>query len=69
MIAMAPRLSSRVGFPPIGDLWKETALELPDNLRAEPAREVFTGRDLQIQNRQIRLADAMSMLPFAMVTN
>ena len=69
IIAMAPRLSSRVGFPPIGESWKETAIELPENLRAEPAREVFTGRDLRIQNRQIRLADAMSMLPFAMVTN
>ena len=69
IIVIAPRLSSRVGFPPIGDWWKETAIELSDNLRADRAREVFTGRELQIQNHQIRLADAMSMLPFAMVTN
>jgi (1->4)-alpha-D-glucan 1-alpha-D-glucosylmutase len=69
IIAMAPRLSSRVGFPPIGDRWKETAIELPENLRVDRAREVFTGCDLSIQNRQIRLADAMSMLPFAIVTN
>jgi (1->4)-alpha-D-glucan 1-alpha-D-glucosylmutase len=69
IIVIAPRLSSRVGFPPIGDWWKETAIELSDNLRADRAREVFTGRELQIQNHQIRLADAMSMLPFAMMTN
>jgi (1->4)-alpha-D-glucan 1-alpha-D-glucosylmutase len=69
IIVIAPRLSSRVGFPPIGDWWKETAIELSDNLRADRAREVFTGRELQIQNHQIRLADAMSMLPFAMITN
>jgi (1->4)-alpha-D-glucan 1-alpha-D-glucosylmutase len=69
IIVIAPRLSSRVGFPPIGDWWKETAIELSDNLRADRAREVFTGRELQIQNHQIRLADAMLMLPFAMMTN
>jgi (1->4)-alpha-D-glucan 1-alpha-D-glucosylmutase len=69
IIVIAPRLSSRVGFPPIGDWWKETAIELSDNLRADRAREVFTGRELQIQNHQIRLGDAMSMLPFAMMTN
>jgi (1->4)-alpha-D-glucan 1-alpha-D-glucosylmutase len=69
IIAIAPRLSSRVGFLPIGDLWKDTAIELPENLSFDRAHEIFTGRDLQIQNRQIRLADAMSMLPFAMVTN
>jgi (1->4)-alpha-D-glucan 1-alpha-D-glucosylmutase len=69
IIVISPRLSSRVGFPPIGDWWKETAIELSDNLRADRAREVFTGRELQIQNHQIRLVDAMSMLPFAMITN
>lgn len=69
IIVIAPRLSSRVGFPPIGDWWKETVIELSDNLRADRAREVFTGRELPIQNHQIRLADAMSMLPFAMMAN
>jgi (1->4)-alpha-D-glucan 1-alpha-D-glucosylmutase len=69
IIVIAPRLSSRVGFPPIGGWWKETAIELSDNLRGDRAREVFTGRELQIQNHQIRVADAMSILPFAMMTN
>jgi (1->4)-alpha-D-glucan 1-alpha-D-glucosylmutase len=64
---IAPRLSSRVGFPPIADRWKDTAIELPKNLRVEGAHEVFTGRDLEIRDRQIRLADAMSILPFAVV--
>ncbi len=69
MVVIAPRLSSRVGFPPIGDCWKDTAIELPSALVAEQAHEIFTGREISIQNRQIRLADAMSMLPFALVTN
>jgi hypothetical protein len=44
-------------------------IELPENLSLERAREIFTGRELSIQNRQIRLAEAMSILPFALVTN
>jgi (1->4)-alpha-D-glucan 1-alpha-D-glucosylmutase len=69
IVAIAPRLSSRVGFPPIGDRWKDTAIELPKNLPFEGAHEIFTGRDLEIRDRQIRLADAMLILPFAMVTH
>ena len=69
IVVIAPRLSSRVGFPPIGDRWKETALELPEALANERAREIFTGREISIQNRQIRIADAMSVLPFAVITN
>jgi (1->4)-alpha-D-glucan 1-alpha-D-glucosylmutase len=69
IIVIVPRLSSRIGFPPIGDRWKDTAIELPENLSLERGREIFTGRELPIQNRQMRLADAMSILPFAMIVS
>jgi (1->4)-alpha-D-glucan 1-alpha-D-glucosylmutase len=69
IIVIVPRLSSRIGFPPIGDRWGDTAVELPEDLSLESAREIFTGRELSIQNRKIRLAEAMSILPFAMVTS
>jgi len=69
VIVIVPRLSSRLGFPPIGDRWTDTTIELPENLSIERARDIFTGRELPIQNRRIRLADAMSILPFAMVTS
>src|SRR5438046_199990 len=52
-IVVVPRLSSRIGFPPVGDRWKDTAIELPENLSVERAREIFTGRELPMQNRQI----------------
>jgi len=68
-IVIVPRLSSRIGFPPIGDRWKDTAIELPENLSFESGREIFTGRELSIKNRQIRVAEAMSILPFAMLTS
>src|SRR5438876_249664 len=33
IIVIAPRLSSHVGFPPIGESWKDTIVELPDTPR------------------------------------
>ena len=69
VVVIAPRLSSQVAFPPIGGRWKDTAIELPDGFPLERWREALTGRELWIKNRQIALADAMSVFPFAMIAN
>jgi (1->4)-alpha-D-glucan 1-alpha-D-glucosylmutase len=66
---LAPRLSSRVGFPPIGEKWQDTAVELPASLSREGARELFTGRELRADNGELKLAEAMATLPFAAFTN
>jgi (1->4)-alpha-D-glucan 1-alpha-D-glucosylmutase len=68
-IVIVPRLSSRIGFPPTGDRWKDTAIELPENLTLGRGREIFAGREIQLKDRQLRIADAMSVLPFAIITN
>jgi (1->4)-alpha-D-glucan 1-alpha-D-glucosylmutase len=65
----APRLSSRVGFPPIGEKWKDTTVDLPEPLRRAGARELLTGRELRSQNGAIHLSEAMSSLPFAVYAN
>src|SRR5947207_9234968 len=62
IVVLVPRLSSRVGFPPIGDRWKETAVDLPESLAREGAKELFTGRDLRTDNAGIRLSEAMATL-------
>jgi (1->4)-alpha-D-glucan 1-alpha-D-glucosylmutase len=64
---MVPRLSSRVGFPPVGEKWKDTAVELPDSISLENAAEIFSGRKLH--ERKLRLAEAMERLPFAFYAN
>jgi (1->4)-alpha-D-glucan 1-alpha-D-glucosylmutase len=69
IVVIAPRLSSRVGFPPTGEKWKETVLHLPEMLSIERAKELFTGREIPMQDRQIPLGDALSILPFAVITN
>lgn len=69
VVVVAPRLSSRVGFPPLGDTWKDTAIELPESFPLERWRNVMTGREVWVKERRIPLAEAMSSLPFVMITN
>jgi (1->4)-alpha-D-glucan 1-alpha-D-glucosylmutase len=67
IVVVVPRLSSRIGFPPIGELWKDAAIELPETLSLENAHDLFTCRPLR--DRQLKLAGALSVLPFAVITN
>jgi (1->4)-alpha-D-glucan 1-alpha-D-glucosylmutase len=65
IIVIVPRLSSRVGFPPIGDRWQDThvvPLAGVSNLR-----DVFSDRKVRVEHSQLRLAVAMSQLPFAVL--
>jgi len=69
IVVIAPRLSSRIGFPPVGNRWKDTTVDLPETLSLEHAHDLFTCRELPREGRRISLADAMSILPFAVITN
>jgi (1->4)-alpha-D-glucan 1-alpha-D-glucosylmutase len=66
---IAPRLSSRVGFPPIGEVWQDTAIQLPEALSLKDAHDLFTCRPIRHQNRQLSVGDVLSVLPFTVVTN
>jgi (1->4)-alpha-D-glucan 1-alpha-D-glucosylmutase len=66
---IVPRLSSRVGFPPIGGKWQDTAFELPASLSREGARELFTSRNLPSDNGPLKVSDALAVLPFAVYAN
>jgi (1->4)-alpha-D-glucan 1-alpha-D-glucosylmutase len=67
MIVIVPRLSSHVGFPPVGDRWQDTHLVVPPDL--SNLRDVFCDRDLRVENSQLKLTEAMSQLPFAVFQN
>ncbi len=69
IVVIAPRLSSRVGFPPIAEIWQDTTLEIPETLSLEHAHDLFTCRPVSAQDRRVKLADALSVLPFAAITN
>jgi (1->4)-alpha-D-glucan 1-alpha-D-glucosylmutase len=63
IIVVVPRLSSRVGFPPIGERWQDTHAILPSGLPA--LRDVFCDRELRSENSQLKLSEVMAGLPFA----
>ena len=69
IVVIAPRLSSCVGFPPIGELWKNTAIEFPENLSLAQAHDLFTCRPVPLDDRKVKLANALATLPFAVITN
>jgi (1->4)-alpha-D-glucan 1-alpha-D-glucosylmutase len=69
IVIIAPRLSSRIGFPPIGEKWQDTAIEIPESLLPKNARELFTNRQIRFADRRLNIANALSILPFATITN
>jgi (1->4)-alpha-D-glucan 1-alpha-D-glucosylmutase len=69
ILVIAPRLSARIGFPPIGELWKDTIIEFPETVSLEDAHDLFTCHPVPLRGRQTKLADALSVLPFAVITN
>ena len=69
LVVIVPRISSRVGFPPVGERWGDTALQWLEELKMDGARELFTGRTLPVDSGALKVSDAMATLPFAVVTN
>ena len=66
---IVPRLSSRVGFPPVGEKWQDTAVQLPASLSREGAKELFTGHNLRERDGALKLEEALATLPFAVYSN
>ena len=67
VLVIVPRLSSRVGFPPVGEKWQDTTATLPESVGRKGFRDVFCTGELRIENGQIRLSAAMSQFPFAVL--
>jgi (1->4)-alpha-D-glucan 1-alpha-D-glucosylmutase len=57
LLVIAPRLSGRVGFPPLGERWQETAVDFP---APQPLRDLFTGRDFDPS-----VGRSLAVFPFA----
>jgi (1->4)-alpha-D-glucan 1-alpha-D-glucosylmutase len=67
VVVIAPRLSARVGFPPLAEKWKDTSVEVPEGF--SNARDLFTDRDVTLENGHLRLSAVLAVLPFAVLTN
>jgi (1->4)-alpha-D-glucan 1-alpha-D-glucosylmutase len=68
IVVIAPRLSARIGFPPVGKLWKDTTIEFPETVPLKRVHDLFTCHPLSLRDRKAKLADALSILPFGIIT-
>ena len=66
---IAPRLSSRIGFPPVGKPWQDTTVQFPETFSLKEAHDLFTCQPIRHQKRQITMRDVLSVLPFMVITN
>ncbi|MGI8958037.1 MAG: malto-oligosyltrehalose synthase [Chthoniobacterales bacterium] len=64
IVVLAPRFNLRVGFPPIGEAWRDTAVHLPAGFSG--SRDLFTGTPVE-EGPALPLAQAMARLPFALL--
>jgi (1->4)-alpha-D-glucan 1-alpha-D-glucosylmutase len=69
IVVIAPRLSSRIGFPPVGERWRDTVVDLPESISLEHAHELLTCCELRHEGRRVSIADVVSILPFAVISN
>ena len=69
LVVIGTRLSSRLGFPAIGERWKDTTIKLPDSLQQRAMTELFTEQQLRLSDGALNLAEAMAALPFAVYSN
>jgi (1->4)-alpha-D-glucan 1-alpha-D-glucosylmutase len=64
ILVLAPRLTSRVGFPPIAEAWGDTTVQLPE--KSPPLRDLFTG-DIIAATDKLSLAQTFARLPFSLL--
>jgi (1->4)-alpha-D-glucan 1-alpha-D-glucosylmutase len=69
IVVIAPRISSRIGFPPVAESWKDTLIEFPETLPLKHAHDLFACHPFPAQDRRVKLTDGLSTLPFGVITN
>lgn len=65
LLVIVPRLSARVGFPPVGDVWRDTAFEWPEEFIGREVGELLTGAKFTVKETSCPMAEALRVLPVA----
>jgi len=65
LLVVVPRLTQRIGFPPIGERWKETMVQVGELVSGEGLRDIFTGSELSVRDGAFPMAKALQTLPVA----
>lgn len=70
-VVIAPRFTVAIGGfggpPPLGDLWDDTAIQLPDMRSPAAWRDVFTRESLAASSSLLRAADVFRAFPVAIL--
>jgi (1->4)-alpha-D-glucan 1-alpha-D-glucosylmutase len=69
VVIVAPRLTSRIGFPPVGSKWNDTAVVLAGAVDAQNTRDVFLAHEIRTDDGKLMLKDVFSAVPFGAVSN
>ncbi len=68
LLVVVPRLTARVGNPPVGEAWGNTALALEQGGAAGPWRDLFTGRKVSLDLAgAVPLAEVLADFPCAVL--
>ncbi len=71
LLVIVPRLCSKVGVPPLGDAWRDTAIHLPPGERSGEGRlrNLFTGEKITFPDNggDLALARLFREFPFAVL--
>jgi (1->4)-alpha-D-glucan 1-alpha-D-glucosylmutase len=65
LLLIVPRLTARLGFPPVGDVWKDTVVEWPEEFTGKEVCELFTGVKFTVSETSCAIAEALRVLPVA----
>ena len=68
-LVIAPRLTQKIGFPPVGTAWRDTAIELPQNHGMTRIRELFTGGESDAAGASVAAVELLKNLPVAVYTH
>ena len=66
VVVIAPRLTSTLGFPPVGGVWQDSKVSLP--VVEAGWRDILTGRTAEA-NQVLDLKEALGVLPFTILCN
>jgi (1->4)-alpha-D-glucan 1-alpha-D-glucosylmutase len=65
LLVVVPRLTQRVGFPPIGERWGDTVIELPAGWHGQSVRDLFTGSTVHATHDVFSVSELLKELPVA----
>jgi len=68
LLIVVPRQTVRIGFPPIGEAWRDTAISLPGELIGMPWKSLFDNATPSFAEGQLKLSAVLEKFPAAVWT-